>query len=263
MFSGINLEDIAAQNASRSSGGCRVLLDVPVFHDDQHGTAMVVLATLTSALRVVGEQLEDVRIVPLRRRRSGTAILVSSWPPTRDDVVVGDVRGIVHREPSEQGRHPCSRSRTRDERTSAWSTLVPALDGTNVSIGVSVAGVVSEADIASMAPGRSSSRSANPDPEVDPIVARRRAAVVATGAATSRTRSTTSLPSPGCSAGCSTRAERRGWPSGRCWPPQPPWPMSSGTDALAANYIVPSVFHPDLATTVATAVRESVESGGT
>ncbi len=261
VFGGINLEDIAAPRCFEIERRLRDLLDIPVFHDDQHGTAIVVLAALTNALRVVGKQLEDVRIVLSGAGAAGTAILGLLLAAGAHDVVVGDVHGIVHRDRGDDHaslQQIAQRTNPRGLR----GALVSALDGADVFIGVSVAGVVSEADVASMAPGAIVFALANPDPEVDPVVARRHAAVVATGRSDFPNQINNVLAFPGVFRGL-LDAQSSTVPQRALLAAATALADVVGPDALTANYIVPSVFHPDLATTVAAAVRESVESGGT
>ena len=261
VFGGINLEDIAAPRCFEIERRLRDLLDIPVFHDDQHGTAIVVLAALTNALRVVGKQLEDVRIVLSGAGAAGTAILGLLLAAGAHDVVVGDVHGIVHRDRGDD--HPSLQQiAQRTNPRGLRGALVSALDGADVFIGVSVAGVVSEADVASMAPGAIVFALANPDPEVDPVVARRHAAVVATGRSDFPNQINNVLAFPGVFRGL-LDAQSSTVPQRALLAAATALADVVGPDALTANYIVPSVFHPDLATTVAAAVRESVESGGT
>ena len=111
VFGGINLEDIAAPTCFEIERRLRELLDIPVFHDDQHGTAIVVLAALTNALRVVGKPLADVRIVLSGAGAAGSAILDLLLAAGATDVVVGDVAGIVPRRPT--GTRPVA---ARDRR---------------------------------------------------------------------------------------------------------------------------------------------------
>jgi malate dehydrogenase (oxaloacetate-decarboxylating) len=241
--------------ASRSSGGC----DLPT----SPSSTTISTAPRSSCSRrsrarcVVGKQLEDVRIVLSGAGAAGTAILGLLLAAGAHDVVVGDVHGIVHRDRGDDHaslQQIAERTNPRGLR----GALVSALDGADVFIGVSVAGVVSEADVASMAPGAIVFALANPDPEVDPVVARRHAAVVATGRSDFPNQINNVLAFPGCSAGCSARRAAR-CPAGVAGRRHRLADVV-GPGALTANYIVPSVFHPDLATTVAAAVRESVES---
>src|SRR6476469_4551084 len=98
VYGGINLQDISAPRCFEIERRLRDELDIPVFHDDQHGTAIVVLAALTNALRVVGKHLADVRVVMSGAGAAGTAILTLLLHAGVRDVVVADVEGVVHRD---------------------------------------------------------------------------------------------------------------------------------------------------------------------
>ena len=144
VFGGINLEDIAAPKCFEIEARLRERLDIPVFHDDQHGTAIVVLAALTNALRVVGKRLSDVRIALSGAGAAGTAILNLLLAAGATDIVVGDVDGVVH-----LGRPGLDQSlRELAEKTNHrgfTGHLREALAGADVFIGVSAPDVLDEA----------------------------------------------------------------------------------------------------------------------
>ncbi len=256
-FGGINLEDIAAPRCFEIERRLRERLDIPVFHDDQHGTAIVVLGALTNALRVVDKPLADVRIVLSGAGAAGSAILDLLLAAGATDIVVGDVHGIVH-----AGRDGMDASLTRiAERTNQRRLTGPlnaALAGADVFIGVSAPNVISEDDVASMAPRSIVFALANPDPEIEPVLARRHAEVVATGRSDFPNQINNVLAFPGVFRGLLDAQSRT----------IPVAALLAAAEALAnvvtdeervANYIVPSVFNPDLATNVATAVKRAVE----
>ena len=254
-FAGINLEDISAPRCFEVERRLRDLLDIPVFHDDQHGTAIVVLAALYNALRVVGKNIADVRIVMSGAGAAGTAIIKLLLEAGAGDIVVADIEGVVHR--------------NRDglvgellwlaEHTNALGftgSLRAAVAGADVFIGVSAPGVLSGDDVATMADQAIVFALANPEPEVDPAEASRYAAVVATGrsdfpnqinnvlafpgvfrglldARSSEITSTMLLAAAGALAGVVSDAE------------------------LNASYITPSVFNAEVHTAVAAAVRRA------
>ena len=158
----------------------RELLDIPVFHDDQHGTAIVVLAALTNALRVVGKELGDVRITLAGAGAAGTAVLRLLFAAGARNVIVCDYLGAVHR-----GRDDLDDSlRWIADHTNAEGysgDLRGAVKGADVFIGVSAPGILNGDDIATMAKDAVVFALANPEPEVSPDAAREHAAVVATG----------------------------------------------------------------------------------
>jgi malate dehydrogenase (oxaloacetate-decarboxylating) len=257
VFGGINLEDIAAPRCFEIERRLRALLDIPVFHDDQHGTAIVVLGALTNALRVVGKQLPDVRILLSGAGAAGSAILDLLLAAGANDVVVGDVRGIVCHARDDLDASLVSIA-DRTNRGELSGPLVTALPDADVFIGVSAPNVISEEDVKGMAPDAIVFALANPDPEINPAVARRHAAVVATGRSDFPNQINNVLAFPGVFRGL-LDAQSHAIPREA---------LLAAATALAdvvteeerhANYIVPSVFHPELATTIAAAVRRAVE----
>ncbi len=178
-FGGINLEDISAPRCFEIEDRLRARLDIPVFHDDQHGTAIVVLAALRNAARLTGRTLADLRVVVSGAGAAGVAcarILVAAGI---GDLAVADSRGIVH-----IGRTdltPVKRELAASTNAAGLTgDLLDALAGADAFLGVS-AGAVPEHAVARMAPGGIVFALANPDPEIHPEVAHRYAAVVATG----------------------------------------------------------------------------------
>ncbi len=173
-FAGINLEDISAPRCFEIERRLREELDIPVFHDDQHGTAIVTLAALTNALRVVRKPLPDVRIVMSGAGAAGTAILNLLLHAGARDVVVCDIDGVVTRERADVAAAPDSALARVAQRTNprgVTGTLRDALRDADVFIGVSAPGILTGDDIATMADDAVVFAMANPDPEVDPVEA--------------------------------------------------------------------------------------------
>jgi malate dehydrogenase (oxaloacetate-decarboxylating) len=179
-FGAINLEDIAAPRCFDVEKRLRSAVDVPVFHDDQHGTAIAVLGALLNALRVVGKEPGDIRIVMSGAGAAGIGTAAVLRLHDFNRIAVFDSRGSVH-----PGRDDLSGpKRWLAQNTTPeppGTSLGEGLRGADVFIGVSTAGLLGEQDIAAMADGAIVFALANPDPEIDPEAARRRAAVVATG----------------------------------------------------------------------------------
>src|SRR5690606_36155217 len=164
VFGGINLEDISAPKCFEIEARLRGLLDIPVFHDDQHGTAIVALAALTNALRVVAKDLATVRIVMSGAGAAATAALKLLLAAGARDVVVCDVDGVVHTD--RPGLHPSlawTAEHTNPHR--ATGTLRDALAGADVFIGLSAPDILTGADIATMADDAIVFAMANPRPE--------------------------------------------------------------------------------------------------
>jgi malate dehydrogenase (oxaloacetate-decarboxylating) len=255
-FAGINLEDISAPRCFEIERRLRELLDIPVFHDDQHGTAIVVLAALTNALRVVGKSIGEVRIVGSGAGAAGTAILRLLLEAGAKDVTVADYRGVVHQGRDDLGA-PDSDLRWVAEKTNPGGytgTLKEALAGADVFIGVSAPNILDKADIATMAPGAIVFALANPDPEVDPAAAREHAAVVATGRSDFPNQINNVLAFPGVFRGL---LDAHGHKVSQTMLLAAARALADVVeeDELNANFIVPSVFDPDVAPAVAAAVR--------
>jgi malate dehydrogenase (oxaloacetate-decarboxylating) len=179
-FGGINLEDIAAPRCFAIERRLRAELDIPVFHDDQHGTAIVILAALLNALRFVGKQVEDVKVVVVGAGAAGTACTEILIDEGVRNIVVCDRLGAIHRDsPQLDDHHAALAARTNpdDERGSANEVLA----GADVFVGLSGPGAVSAAAVRTMAANAIVFAMANPVPELMPEEIRRNVAIVATG----------------------------------------------------------------------------------
>jgi malate dehydrogenase (oxaloacetate-decarboxylating) len=177
-FGGINLEDISAPRCFEIEARLRERLDIPVMHDDQHGTAIVVLAALRNAAAVIGRELSDLRVVVSGAGAAGVACTKILLEAGVGEIAVADSRGVLH-----AGREVTGTKQWLVENTNRAGfagSMVSALEGADVYLGVS-GGSVPEAAIASMAEDSIVFSLANPTPEVDPQMAARHAAVVATG----------------------------------------------------------------------------------
>jgi malate dehydrogenase (oxaloacetate-decarboxylating) len=254
-FGGINLEDISAPRCFEVERRLRDLLDIPVFHDDQHGTAIVVLAALTNALRVVKKDISQVRIAMAGAGAAGTAVLKLLMHAGAKKIVVCDYYGSVH-----LGRDDLDDSlrwiaeNTNDE--GYVGDLRGAVRGADVFIGVSAPGILTGADIATMADDAIVFALANPDPEVDPGAAREHAAVVATGRSDYPNQINNVLAFPGVFRGL-LDAQSRSITADMLVAAAHALAAVVTEEELGPNYIVPSVFHADLSSTVAAAVREA------
>lgn len=178
-FAGINLEDISAPRCFEIEDRLRAELDIPVFHDDQHGTAVCVLAALTNALKIVGKPIEEVRIAMSGAGAAGTAILRLLLVAGARDVIVTNSKGIVR-----EGREAGDRLEWIARHTNPRGVeggLREAVEGADVFIGVSVPNILDEAMLRSMNERAIVFALSNPVPEVDPEIAWKYAAVVATG----------------------------------------------------------------------------------
>jgi malate dehydrogenase (oxaloacetate-decarboxylating) len=206
-FGGINLEDIAAPRCFEIEARLRERLDIPVFHDDQHGTAIVVLAALRNALRCVRKKLEAAKVVVAGAGAAGTAITRLLAAAGVTDIVVWDREGCLAA--GMKGlRERKAKLAARTNPRLVTGTLADALSGADVFIGVSGPGVLEARWIPAMATNPVVFALANPDPEIDPVEAAGHAAVVPAAAATIRIKSTMCSLSPAYSGGSSTRAQK-------------------------------------------------------
>ncbi|WP_059012453.1 NAD-dependent malic enzyme [Streptomyces specialis] len=261
-FAGINLEDISAPRCFEIEARLREALDIPVFHDDQHGTAIVVLAALHNALRVVGKELGAVRVVMSGAGAAGTAILKLLIDAGVRHAVVADIHGVVH-----AGRHdlveadgdsPLRWIADNTNPEGVTGSLRQAVAGADVFIGVSAPDVLDAEDVAAMADNAIVFALANPDPEIDPAVARQTAAVVATGRSDFPNQINNVLVFPGVFRGL-LDAQSSAVSSAMMLAAARALADVVGEDELNANYIVPSVFNEKVAGAVAGAVRDAAQ----
>jgi malate dehydrogenase (oxaloacetate-decarboxylating) len=176
---GINLEDISAPRCFEIERRLSERLSIPVFHDDQHGTAIVVLAALRNALRLVGKQLDRARVVLVGAGAAGTAIAELLWSQGLTQLTICDRDGVLRSGQPAREHHLRLAGRCRPREGDR--TVTEALRGADVVIGVSTAGAIPVDALRAMADDAIVFALANPEPEVDPEVARRHASVVATG----------------------------------------------------------------------------------
>ena len=254
-FGGINLEDIGAPRCFEVERRLRELLDIPVFHDDQHGTAICVLAALTNALRVVGKPIEGVKIAMAGAGAAGNAVLRLLLAAGARNVVVCDYLGAVHkgRDDLDESLHWIA-DHTNAEGYSG--DLRGAVKGADVFIGVSAPGILNGDDIGTMAKDAVVFALANPEPEVSPDDAREHAAVVATGRSDYPNQINNVLAFPGVFRGL-LDAQANEVTQEMLLAAAHALAAVVSPEELGPNYIVPSVFHPDVATAVAAAVRDS------
>ena len=257
-FAGINLEDISAPRCFEIEARLRESLDIPVFHDDQHGTAIVVLAALTNALRVVGKKMADVRVVMSGAGAAGSAILRVLLEAGVTDVVVADVEGVIHRDRPHLHESLVWLAEATN-KGGVTGSLCDALAGADVFIGVSAPNILTGEDIETMADGSIVFALANPVPEVDPAEARRHASVVATGRSDYPNQINNVLAFPGVFRGL-LDASARGIDSTLLVAAASAIASAVTDDELNADYIIPSVFHPDVHKSVAAAVRHAAEA---
>jgi malate dehydrogenase (oxaloacetate-decarboxylating) len=252
-FGGINLEDIAAPRCFEIEARLRASLDIPVFHDDQHGTAIVVLAALTNALRVVKKNLADVRIVVSGGGAAGTAIVTLLLAAGVTDVVVVDRAGALSAD--DESLAPAHRDlagATNPRRVTG--DLQTVLRDADVFIGVSAPGVLKPEWIQTMAADAVVFALANPDPEVDPAQAEKYAAVVASGRSDYPNQINNVLAFPGVFRGL-LDARASEITVDMLLRAAEAIALVVKDDELNPSFIIPTVFHPDVPKAVAAAIR--------
>jgi malate dehydrogenase (oxaloacetate-decarboxylating) len=260
VFGGINLEDISAPRCFEIERRLREALDIPVFHDDQHGTAIVVLAALVNALRLVGKRIEDVRIVVTGVGAAGAATTNTLLAAGARDIVGCDREGALYA--AREGLTPAkadyaSITNPRDLRCSADE----ALAGADVYIGLSSPGAVSAAAIRTMAARAIVFAMANPTPEVMPEEIADAVEFIATGRSDYPNQINNVLAFPGVFRGVLDVRAR-----------EITHEMETAAaraiaavvepDDLEADYIIPSVFNRDVAPAVASAVADAAVRAG-
>ncbi|MGR7024798.1 malic enzyme-like NAD(P)-binding protein [Geodermatophilus sp. URMC 62] len=257
-FGGINLEDIAAPRCFEIEARLREKLDIPVFHDDQHGTAIVALAALRNALRVVDKQLPDVRIVVAGAGAAGTAIVHLLLEAGAGQVLVWDREGVLS--PDDDRLSPAKRALAEQTNPACTRGELPdALVGADVFIGVSAGNVLPVEALAGMAERAVVFPMANPTPEVDPVRARQHAAVVASGRSDLPNQINNVLAFPGVFRGL-LDARATEISDGMLLAAAEALSAVVRDDQLNANYIIPSVFDPAVTPAVAAAVAEQART---
>jgi malate dehydrogenase (oxaloacetate-decarboxylating) len=260
MFGGINLEDIAAPHCFEIERRLIESLSIPVFHDDQHGTAVVALAALRNACRIVGKEIGRLRVVLSGAGAAGVAITRILMTAGASDIVAVDRKGAIHKgrdglDPSKQwlADHANPEGRT--------GTLADVLAGADVFIGVSGPGLLGRAELETMADGSIVFALANPVPEVLPEEAEGVVAVMATGRSDYPNQINNVLCFPGIfrgalDAGATAITENMKLAAADAIAGAVP------SDELRAEEIVPSVFTPGVGEAVALAVAEAARADG-
>jgi malate dehydrogenase (oxaloacetate-decarboxylating) len=254
VYGGINLEDISAPRCFEIEARLRELLDIPVFHDDQHGTAVVVLAALDNALKLVKKNLGDCKIVLNGAGAAGTAIARLLVLAGANNIIGFDSSGVINkqRDAEDEMRRWFIENCNKQQFS---GSLHEAIIGADIFIGVSAPNVLTEKDVSAMAKDAIVFALANPDPEIDPVIARKHAAVVATGRSDQPNQINNVLAFPGIFRGLLDAGAKKitdellvacAKAIASC----------VSESQLNASFIVPSVFDASVVKAVATAVKE-------
>jgi malate dehydrogenase (oxaloacetate-decarboxylating) len=260
-FGGINLEDISSPRCVDVEQRLIAALEIPVFHDDQHGTAVVVLASLSNALKIVQKQLADVRIAISGAGAAGAAIAKLLKSMGTRQIVICDRKGIISRGRAADGNPVKQWIAENTNPDATTGTLGDALRGADVFIGVSGPNLLGAEDVKRMAKDPVVFALANPDPEIDPEAAVRYARVVATGRSDYPNQINNVLCFPGLFRGMLDVRARRVTESMKIAAAKAIAAVIPEAD-LRRDNIVPSVFDKRVAVDVAKAVsRAAIEAG--
>ena len=257
-FGGINLEDIAAPRCFEIEAKLRDRLEIPVFHDDQHGTAIVTVAALHNAARITGRTLADLRAVVSGAGAAGVAVTKMLIDGGIGDIAVADSKGMIY--DGREGLTPIKQElATISNKAGLQGSIESALEGADVFIGLS-AGEVPESVVAGMAEDAIVFAMANPNPEVHPDVARKYASVVATGRSDFPNQINNVLAFPGVFRGtfdvqASDITENMKLAAARAL-------ADLVGDDLSADYVIPSSFDERVVPAVAAAVAAQARKDG-
>jgi malate dehydrogenase (oxaloacetate-decarboxylating) len=255
VYGGINLEDISAPRCFEIEARLRELLDIPVFHDDQHGTAIVVLAALTNALKLVKKDLKSTKIVLSGVGAAGTAVARLLVAKGAKNIIGFDKDGLVFEDKGAED--PMRKWFVTNCSPGAFrGDIHEAMKDADVFIGVSAPNVLTEGDIKSMAKNGIVFALANPDPEIDPALARKHAAVVATGRSDQPNQINNVLAFPGIFRGLLDAHISKITDKMLVLAAEAIASCVSD-EQLNANFIVPSVFDLNVVQKVAAAVKKS------
>jgi malate dehydrogenase (oxaloacetate-decarboxylating) len=256
-FGGINLEDISAPRCFEIEDRLKDELDIPVFHDDQHGTAVVVLAALLNALRITGKRIEDVHMVVVGLGAAGVAVTKILMEAGVRHVIGADSRGALHtgRRDYLDGSMPATKRWYAETTNPDYRDGTPndLLDGADLLIGLSGPGVIDPAALAKMNDDAMVFAMANPTPEVSPEDAAPHVRIMATGRSDYPNQINNVLCFPGIFRGA-LDVRARGITEGMKMAAARAIAGIVSDDELREDYIIPSVFNRDVAPAVAEAV---------
>jgi malate dehydrogenase (oxaloacetate-decarboxylating) len=265
-FGGINLEDISAPRCFEVEDRLKQALDIPVFHDDQHGTAVVVMAALLNAVKLTGKRLEDLNVLIIGLGAAGIAVTKILLAAGITKIIGADSRGALHVRRADyldgsmnETKRWFSESTNPDCRA---GTPAEVIDGEDLLIGLSGARTMPAHALARMAPDAMVFAMANPNPEVTPEEAQKYARIVATGRSDYPNQINNVLCFPGVFRGAlDVRApaitEEMKMAAAHAIA------ATVAEDELRDDYIIPSVFNRDVAPAVAAAVADEARAAGT
>lgn len=261
-FGGVNLEDIAAPNCFVIEERLKKEANIPIFHDDQHGTAIVTVAGLVNALKLIGKKMTEIKVVASGAGAAGIAIIKLLYNYGVRDIIMCDTKGAIY-----EGR-PHGMNAVKAEvakftnRDNLTGSLADVIKGADVFIGVSVAGALTKEMVASMNPDSIIFAMANPDPEIMPDVAKAAGAkVVGTGRSDFPNQVNNVLAFPGIFRGA---LDVRATHINEKMKVAAVEAIAGliGEDELNADYVIPAPFDPRVAPNVAAAVAKAAMETG-
>jgi malate dehydrogenase (oxaloacetate-decarboxylating) len=254
-FGGVNLEDISAPRCFEVEKRLKAELDIPVFHDDQHGTAIVVVAAMLNALKVVGKSIDLVRIVMNGAGASGIAVARLLRKAGAATILMCDSQGCIN-----ENRPDLTPEKMEFARPESGS-LANVIKGADVFVGLSVAGALTPEMVRSMAPDRIVFAMANPTPEIQPELVENDVAVIATGRSDYANQINNVLAFPGIFRGALDARVKQITTEMHLGAASAIASLVSSTE-LAPDFIIPSVFDPRVAKAVSAAVLQAARQQG-
>ena len=258
-FGGINLEDISSPRCVYIENKLKEILDIPVFHDDQHGTAIVTVAALINSLKLVGKNVEDIKVLVSGAGAAGYSISKLLLDLGVADVIACDSRGTIN-DSHLEGDNPVKKELAKiTNKDNVVGSIKDSIKGCDVFIGVSVPGVIDEEDIKNMAENPIVFAMANPVPEIDPAKAKEAgAAVVATGRSDFPNQINNVLAFPGIFRGALDAHAEEITDSMKLAAAKALANLVSD-DKLSADYVIPGAFEEGVAEAVAEAVKAEIK----
>lgn len=258
-FGGINLEDISSPRCVYIENKLKEILDIPVFHDDQHGTAIVTVAALINALKIVGKKVEEIKVLVSGAGAAGYSISKLLLDLGVKNVIACDSKGTINQSHL-KGTNPVKAELAKiTNKDNLEGTLKEAIKGCDVFVGVSVPGVIDETDIKNMAENPIVFAMANPVPEIDPEKAKAAgAAVVATGRSDFPNQINNVLAFPGIFRGA-LDAHAEEITDAMKLAAAKALAGLVREDKLSADYVIPGAFEDGVAEVVAKAVKAEIK----
>lgn len=258
-FGGINLEDISSPRCVYIENKLKEMLDIPVFHDDQHGTAIVTVAALINALKIVGKNVGDIKVLVSGAGAAGYSISKLLIDLGVADVIACDSRGTIN-DSHLEGDNPVKKELAKiTNKDNLVGSIKDAIKGCDVFVGVSVPGVIDEEDIKNMAEKPIVFAMANPVPEIDPAKAKEAgAAVIATGRSDFPNQINNVLAFPGIFRGALDAHAEEITDSMKLAAAKALADLVTA-DKLSADYVIPGAFEEGVAEAVAKAVKAEIK----